>query len=63
MATLQDFVVFIQHHLPLLGKSVIYEVWVCDKITDLIIGIDFIQTHKLAYPDQFIGTINPMPQY
>ena len=32
-----------------MGKTVMHEVWVCDKITDLIIGVDFIQIHKLAY--------------
>ena len=35
--------------LTILGKTVLHEVWVCDKITDLIIGVDFIQIHKLAY--------------
>ena len=35
--------------LTIMGKTVIHEVWVCDKITDLIIGVDFIQIHKLAY--------------
>ena len=35
--------------LTIMGKTVVHEVWVCDKITDLIIGVDFIQTFKLAY--------------
>ena len=35
--------------LTILGKTVLHEVWVCDKITDLITGVDFIQIHKLAY--------------
>ena len=35
--------------LTFMGKTVMHNVWVCDKITDLLIGIDFIQTQKLAY--------------
>ena len=35
--------------LTIMGKTVTHEVWVCDKVTDLIIGVDFIQIHKLAY--------------
>ena len=39
------------YNIPLTidGKTVVHKDWVCDKITDLIIGIDFIQTNKLAY--------------
>ena len=49
--------------LTILGKTVMHEVWVCDKITDLIIGVDFIQPinlHMIALPDLFIGTVSPM---
>ena len=35
--------------LTILGKTVMHKVCVCDKINDLIVGIDFILTHKLAY--------------
>ena len=35
--------------LTILGKTVIHEVWVCNKINDLIIGADFINSHHLQY--------------
>ena len=35
--------------LTILGKTVIHEVWVCNKINDLIIGSDFINSHHLQY--------------
>ena len=35
--------------LSLLGKNFQHEVWVCDKVTDFILGIDFIEKHCLQY--------------
>ena len=35
--------------LTIYGKTVINEVWVCNKINDLIIGADFINSHHLQY--------------
>ena len=35
--------------LTILCKTFIHKVWVCDKINDVIIGADFINTHHLQY--------------
>ena len=35
--------------MTILGKTFTHEVWVCDKITDLIIGIDLIHKFHLGY--------------
>ena len=36
-------------NLTILGKTVKHEVWVCDKLTDAIIGIDLIDKFQLQY--------------
>ena len=33
----------------IMGKTIQHEIWVCDKITDHIIGYDFIKKHNLAF--------------
>ena len=35
--------------LTILGKTIEHEIWVCDKITDSIIGADFINKYHLSY--------------
>jgi hypothetical protein len=42
--------------MTMLGKTVTHEIWVCDKITDMIIGIDFIHKFHLGY-DTFSRSI------
>ena len=35
--------------LQILGKTFVHKVWVCNKINDLIIGADFINSNHLQY--------------
>ena len=35
--------------LQILGKTFMHEVWVCNKINDLIFGADLINSHHLQY--------------
>jgi len=35
--------------INVLGKSIAHDVWVCEKINDLILGSDFILKHNLAF--------------